>query len=314
MRIYNNTILTEEEIEALNEYTNGAYLQHNALMSSQLTNREKSGKIGISVPKNIEEFRQTLDEIICVYSAILKYYSSKGKNEIPKFIYRGARYEENGETFLSTTTNLERALDFCHKKSQYPILYKIQSEDVPYINIEEEGENEILFAPALIEESEELGILEEEKRKCDEIIIRTQKTNIKLKTIKIKPRDFSIQEEVKDLDSLCKQYPSYLENIKKLKNLNTDSLEYQTLVENIENYKNQIHNYLHSKFYEINKDILVQQNEHDTLKDNSSSFIQTSIESNFLFADTRITSITDTKINIKQQMKNKTNPKKEPEL
>ena len=31
MRIYNNTILTEEEIEALNEYTNGAYLQHNAL-------------------------------------------------------------------------------------------------------------------------------------------------------------------------------------------------------------------------------------------------------------------------------------------
>lgn len=85
-----NFLWTSDEYQAVVDYKGNSYSAINVLLSDNVTEREKNGKLKI-LPKTPEEFKKILKTAIGLYSAIRKDYILNGGKPYEK------NYSEEGE-------------------------------------------------------------------------------------------------------------------------------------------------------------------------------------------------------------------------
>ena len=102
-----------DEYNSILKYKWNTFKRINLFLSEELTNRERNYKgQGKSIPRNKEEFVETLENIVTLYKTIKKNYILNGSQQLEQKLYRGTRNNNNHLTFASTTDDLSIALSF----------------------------------------------------------------------------------------------------------------------------------------------------------------------------------------------------------
>lgn len=265
-----NLLWNEEEYKAMLYYKGYGYNQINILLSNYLTARELVGK----GPKTLEQFQNNLSQAILVYMAIKKNYLINGQKAYNKVLFRGTRNDRIETTFLSSTDNLEIALEFAHYEDNSRLLI-LDLANVPWVDVDKviydddvDDEHEVLILPSQIEKLESLTLPEcFEIAKCNgQVISSEQETRLvsenegincyKTKLVEI---DYSQRQESISIDELMNLFKQYLNDLQIIRSdsfstiNSTDKIEIDKSIERVKQFKKIVVVYLQQIFYKINQ-------------------------------------------------------------
>ncbi len=265
-----------DEYNSILKYKWNTFKRINLFLSEELTNREKNYKgQGKSIPRNEEEFVETIENIITLYKTIKKNYILNGSQQIEHKLYRGTRNNSNHLTFASTTADLSIALSFLNGidngKTETDLLLEIQPSNVPYLEIEKYvsassggdlNESEILFAPCYQKLEEEISFDDFKQTLNDTtslpLIMKTKLkrlNNLECKRVQLVSYSNNNIESNISLSELSEKYNHYFEALSKLSSLPKESLEFQHIYQEIKAFKKECFSYLNTQFQQIDKEI-----------------------------------------------------------
>ena len=264
-----------DEYNSILKYKWNTFKRINLFLSEELTNRERNYKgQGKSIPRNKEEFVETLENIVTLYKTIKKNYILNGSQQLEQKLYRGTRNNNNHLTFASTTDDLSIALSFLdginNGRTETDLLLEIQPSNVPYLEIEkfvsaksggDLNESEILFAPCYQKLEEEISF-DDFKQTLDDtslpLIMKTKLkrlNNLECKRVRLVSYSKNNIESNISLSELSEKYNQYFEALSKISSLSKESSEYQHIYQEIISFKKECFSYLNAQFHQIDKEV-----------------------------------------------------------
>ena len=267
-----NFLWTADEYQAIIDYISNGFNGVNVLLSKGITKRELEQEAKY-LPKTIKEFQDNIKTVVDLYKAIRKNYILNGSKSYSQKIFRGDRSGKESTHFLSTSDSIRQALRFTQRrqKSGEGLLLIIESENVPYLNVNEfftmdavGDEKEILFIPCEFKNAQEIDFTE-----CAEIAkmqgenisnLRNAFKNSKFRKVKLSEVDYSKEKTELSEEDLSKMFLEYQGNLNIIRTTSRDSEEYKKAVQEILKFKESCCTWIHQKFYEINQNIDNQMN------------------------------------------------------
>ena len=272
-----NLLWDKDEYEAGVNYKGNGFSSINVLLSDNITIREiqLSGK-SRNMPKTKEEFKETLENAILLYSAIKKNHNINGSNKYSKILFRGTREGKEEKSFLSTSDSARTAFDFARAfKTEKGVLLALEPNNVPWIDINKvlpngdsiEEEREILFLPSEVEEMQEISLEEcfsiaknQGEQITSEKVILKKFGSLRCGKVKLREMDYAGEKTELTKEDLCDMYNQYKENLNTIRNSDKKSEEYNQAHEQVLQFKKNCCTWIHQKFNQINKNIENEQN------------------------------------------------------
>lgn len=273
--INENLLWSMDEYKAVVDYKGNSYSKINILLSEEVTKRESEGKsTKMQTLQTEEEFRESIEKIIKIYSAIKKHYVLNGRQECSKTLFRGTKDGKIDTSFISTSDSVRTAFDFAKMfesmNGEAGTLLAIKSSNVPWIETNSlissahgiEDEPEFLFLPAQLEEIEQVDLAQlfdiarqqGEKITAEQAILK-KFASLKCKTGVLKELDYSTDSTEYTIDDLCNMFKQYKRDIEVIRSAEKGSEEWNVAYKRITQFKKECNSFIHQRFYEINQSI-----------------------------------------------------------